>query len=303
MIQKAVYAILAFLMSFLGLTNCSAGDTKETALKSESLLRNKSSDASTPSPFYLSMLSFLYGPSLNDPASGETPTTYMGNPDGITIQNQVGVGLLLTDNISIQPVFDFELVMTDPNANYKKDQYFSLTYDSYIKFNYSSIFEVETDAARYGLSADVRYFVPTSDFSRDNNSAGSARLTLTPGVQFAHSRISLGFVNFVRYYFQKQLYQTNNRNVALPELMIYTGPLINYQINDRFGVWLLGEASMTRDTLGHWNNKDASRSLVDLEPGLDIRVNKYFTLSPYLNWFVNRSISTTSVNLMASVTL
>ena len=145
--------------------------------------------------------------------------------------------------------------------------------------------------------------MPTSDYSRENKTLGSARFTVTPNLQIGESGLSLAVVNFVRYWFQRQDLQSGSTDLTLPRLMLYTAPILSYSIRDNFSVWGMLEATMSYDTFGFVNTDDPNRSLMDLEPGFDFKLSDHVTISPYLNWFVNRPLNTTSINFMAHLSI
>lgn len=292
----------AWLLSFSGgLAQAQQGATSDT--KEQPRQAVVSSSENTTPPFSAQLLSFLYGPALNDPGSGVAPDTFRSDREGVNLQNQFSLAYNVNDQISIAPVFDFELYLSDPADQYDRAQRLSMTYDSYVRATYNNMLSADVGTSTLSLSSDVRYYVPTSDFSRDNRSPGSLRLMLTPSLSFAHSSWSLAVVNFVRYYFQRQAFMTNNPGLALPRVMYYTGPVVSYQVNDKVALWNVLEATVTYDTQGVANTTDPDRSLFDVEPGVDLKVSDHVTLSPYLNWFVNRPLNTTSINLMASVSM
>lgn len=285
-------------------TGAMANDSKLTATTAEAV-GGESQINQKRLPITLSLLSFLYGPTVGDPGSGITPTSWVSDEMGLSLQNQVSVRYDITDQLSIAPTFDFEVLMTDPAGYYRPDQYVALTYDSFIRTTYVNAFNTYLSGNEFWLNADFRYYVPTSDFSRNHNSLGSARFTLTPNLQFQNSGFSVALVNFARYWLQTQDLQTGTRSdyYALPQLMFYTAPLVNYQVSDSFSIWAMLEASMTYDTRGYVNTSDPERSLVDIEPGFDLKIGKNVTISPYLNWFTNRPLSTTSINVMTSIAI
>ena len=255
-----------------------------------------------PSRIGLQLMSFLYGPTVGDPGSGLVPTTWTDQVSGVSLQNQIVGRYALNDDLILSAAYDFEVLINDPNHVYGS-QYVAMTYDSFLKVSYDNLLGAKLGNNWGALNADIRGYLPTSEYSRDNGSLGSLRLTLTPNLQIGKSGLSLALVNFARVWFARQAFETQNPSAALPRLMLYTGPLVSYQLTPALSLWALGEASVTYDTQGVSNTSQPNRSLVDIEPGLEFKVNQHFTVSPYLNWFIRQPIDTTSMNLTASYSL
>jgi hypothetical protein len=252
--------------------------------------------------FGVQAYSFFYGPMLSDPGAGTVPTTWVDSYSGVSTQNQIGLVYNLNDQFQLTPVFDFEVLISDPNHTYG-NQYLALTYDSFVKLSTTSLASFNLGAHEGSLAGDIRYYVPTGEYSRENNSLGSVRLTLTPSVQLAHTGVTLSLVNFVRYFLQRQSTETFDKKAHLGRMQLYTAPLVTYALNDRVALWGLLESSVTYDTRWSPNTRDANRSLVDFEPGIDFRLNENVVVSPYLNWYFRQGLDTTTVNVTASLSL
>lgn len=250
-------------------------------------------------PLSISATSYLYGPTVTDPTAGSTTAYTAGDVWGLSAQNQIALKYKLTDKMAITPVFDFVYQFTDPTSG-GADRRASLMYDSYIKLSRSGIIEKNIQGNDFALDADARLFVPSSEGSRENNTLGGLRVSINPSLQFGKSAFSLSSVNHMRYWFQTQDKGTKSGS-PLPRTQLYTGPQINYKFSEAVTAWVLYEATVVFDTAGIPNTRNPNRSLVDLEPGVDIKLGKRVSLSPYLNWYTSQPISTTSMNLTASV--
>lgn len=276
--------------------------TSETTDDASELVGEEDQRTALPLGLGLNITTFYYGPMLRDPSAGEVPTTWTDQVSGVSVQNQLGVRYDFSNTVSLMPVFDFEVLVTDPAQIYGQ-QYLALTYDSFLKLTDTGLASFGLGPHSAYLSGDFRVYVPTSEFSRDNNTFGSIRLTLTPSLQLSGSRWSFSVVNFARYWVQSQQFDSLFGTYALPRLMLYTGPLVSYQASDRLSFWFLTEASVTFDTLGIPNTSAPNRSLVDIEPGLDFKLGNRITISPYLNWFVRQPLDTASMNVTASLAI
>ncbi len=295
--RQIFWSFIPFLIVSLTTSVFAAGTTPDISVSAENGAAAKVEQET--SHFGLQLYSFFYGPSVGDPGSGTVPTTWTDQVTGVSLQNQIVGRYDLTENISISPAFDFEVLITDPNRVYGS-QYVALSYDSSVKLSYDNLAWMSLGNNAGWLNADFRVYVPTSEYSRDNGTLGSMRFTLSPNFRVGNSGLSFALINFVRFWVQRQSAETNNKNAVLPRTMLYTGPLVSYQFNDRFSFWALGEASVTYDMQGTANTTQPNRSLVDFEPGLEYRVGEHVSVSPYLSWFIRQPLDTTSMNLTLS---
>lgn len=255
-----------------------------------------------------SYVSFFTGPPVSDLRSDETAAARDGFSLGLALQNQLGVRYWLTDQLSVTPVFDFEYQLTDPHKNNTSGV--ALVYDSFIKTKYVDALKGYIENNKLSVDLEARYYVPVSEFSRENGSYGSIRLAAIPGLDVPDTNLQISVLTYYRYWMQTNFYQVSTRynivpknTVGLPEHTFYIGPQINYRISKTFNAWLLYEQSHTIDTLGFASTSDPRRSHSDIEPGIDIRLMNGVYISPYLNWYTNQPIETTSVNLITSITI
>lgn len=253
--------------------------------------------------------SFLTGPPITDLRSDETVAVREGFTLGLSLQNQIGVRYWFNENFSVMPVFDFEYQFTDPHRN-GANKGVSLVYDSFIRAKYVDVAKTYVQGHKLSLDAEARYYVPVSEFSRINDSLGSLRLAVVPGINFADRKWEISALSFYRYWMQTRFFQRPTRHnpvprntFGLPEHTFYTGPQISYRASKTFNLWMLFEASYTIDTLGFNSATDPNRSNMDIEPGVDIRIANGIYVSPYLNWYISQPISTTSINLITSITI
>lgn len=249
-------------------------------------------------PLSIDATSMFYGPTVTSPGRGATTAFTRDEVWGLSVQNQIAAKYKISDKMAITPVFDFVYQLTDPN-NGGADRRASLMYDSYVKLSRSGLAQANIAGNEITLDGDVRYFVPSSEYSREVKSLGAARLSLNPSVQFGRSPLSLSSVNHMRYWFQTK--EANAAGGMLPRMQLYTGPQLNYRFSDAVTAWVLYEATVVIDTAGMPNTRIPGRSLTDIEPGVDIRLSDRVSLTPYLNWYTSQPIKTTSVNLTANL--
>lgn len=251
-------------------------------------------------PISISATSMLYGPAVSKLGSGSTTAYTAGDVWGLSAENQIAMKYRLSDSMTITPVFDFVYQFTDP-LNGGADRRASLMYDSYIKLSRYGIASASLAGNDLAIDSEMRLYVPSSESSRDNGTLGGVRLAINPSLQFAKSRWSLSSVNHVRYWIQTR--DTSASGSNLPRIQLYTGPQMNYKVSDAVTAWVLYEATVIFDIAGIPNSRNPKRSLADIEPGIDVKVNDRVSLTPYLNWYTSQPIKTTSVNLTANFTV
>jgi hypothetical protein len=293
--------ILISILICLVNTNAARAEEEEATSTASTMLQ-KEIEESEVSPFSLQMLSFFYGPPIANPTSNQSPVPTIGYASGLSVQNQLGLRYEFQPTWSLTPTADFEYRVTDP-FNKGIGQSFALTYDSFIKLMKSNLVDFDIAANTLSFDLDLRYYVPTSSFSRENGTLGSARAALNSSLYLPHSNFSFSAVGAVRYYFQQYYYRHDERTAALAQATYYAGPQVNYRINDNVTLWSLFELSITQDTVGGSTAANPQKSVADIEPGVDFKVTKGVYLSPYLNWFTNQGLDTTSINMTASISI
>lgn len=246
----------------------------------------------------VSTLSYLYGPFVSDPGSKVVSDDSIGSTMGLSSRHQLAVKYRLSDNITIAPTLDFDWSFT--NADGRTQRTFTWR-DSYVKMSVGQIATADLGGNDFVVAGDLRLFVPSSKSSRDNNTLGGIRASINPAIQFGKSAWSLSTVNFARFWLQQE--EKSATGGTMPALQLYTGPQVNYQVNDAVTAFVLYETTVVYNNQGIPNTTNADASLADIEPGADIKINDRITLSPYLNWYTNQRLSTTTMNLALGITL
>lgn len=253
-------------------------------------------------PLSIAGTSFFYGPPVTAPTRSSTTAFTKGGVWGLSLQNQIAAKYSLTSDLSITPVFDFVYQLTDP-TNGGAYRRVSMMYDSFIKVAKAGLFRGKLFGQKASLDCDTRIFVPTSESSRENGTRGSVRMSVIPSIELNRSNFSLSMVNHARYWIQSNDRQALDHLATLPRLQLYTGPQLNYQFAPQITAWILYEATVVVDTAGIPNTRNSNRSLADVEPGVDIKINDRVSVTPYLNWYTNQPLSTTSMNLNANIVM
>lgn len=252
-----------------------------------------------PLPLSLSDYSLFNGPKLTKPTETITPDSSNDAVTGLSSRHMVSLTYKANKGISFGPTADFNIQHTQANAGEQKGVNWN---DSYFKVGKSGIMSGKIGANAVALDGSIRYLAPTSKTSRDNKSHGSVRMDLNPNITFGKSALSLTIYNFGRAHLLSQ--GSNATGTALTQYQIYTGPTLNYDFNDKVGAFVLYEASLKFNTLGESQNQyDPSQSLTDLEPGVNINLNKHISIAPYLNWYTAQPLNTTSINMSASLAM
>lgn len=259
-------------------------------------------------PIGVSTQSMLYGTRLNDPFN-ELTTDSDYNSDGsvaspIKSEHLVKFKYSLAKSLDLTPTLNFYIQHTDGAANKEKVNQFQWR-DCFVKLSRDGILERKIGRHTLALDGDLRYYAPTSNLSRRNNSMGSARISMNPSLRFANSKFSLAFSNNFRYWFQTRdidIASKTNDPSALIRSELYVAQQINYQATPKLNLFVLYENALDTDKLGA-QNIDRPTSAADLEPGLEFQVSPRVMISPWLNWYTSQSIDTTTFNLTANITL
>lgn len=245
------------------------------------------------------------GPSINKPTSMGTPDDSINNTQALSMEHYLGFKYKLSDSVSLVPTMDMLYNFTDPNRD-GNTRGFSWG-DAYLSLRKSALINTSLGSNKLTIDGWLNYYAPTSKIERVSNTIGSIAVWANPTLQFGKSRWSLSGYSYARQYMQ-----TNSRpqisdispGTFLIQSKFYAGPQINYEFNDKATGFLLYEAVARIYTNGYpdWV-RNSQRSLTDLEPGMMINVSKSVMLMPCLNWYLNQPVSTTSVNLNASLKL
>lgn len=274
-------------------TNTSATEAEVVAPKAKKL------------PISVGSTSFFYGPRVNTPTDNKRTggENVRDSFEGNLLRQRFDVGYKITSKTKITPTMEFDYQLSDPNPSKSAVRQFRWR-DAYLKISQSGLIEQSIKGNDIALDGDVRLYAPTSKGARDNDTIGAARLSLAPSIQFGKSPFSLSNVSYAKYWFQSRKLSNAKTPAPLIRSELYTGPQVNYTFNDKVTAWLLYEAVVGYNTLGQSTNETSPlESQADVEPGVDIKVHDRVTLSPFLNWFTNQPLYTTTFNLAASITL
>lgn len=254
-------------------------------------------------PVGLGATSFFYGPRVNTPTDNKISGDE-NNRDSfgaIFLRQRFNLKYKPMANTVIAPRMEFDYQLSDPSPEKKALRQFRWR-DASLLVQQNAIVAQNIKGNDIGLDAYFRWYVPTSKSSRDNHTIGKARFGLMPSIAFGKSGFSLTSDNYYIYHAQTRKYDP--KGGALARSSLYTGPQLNYQINDNINAFVLYEASVDYNTEGN-NTNDLSplASQSDFEPGMDIKLHDRVTLSPYLNWWTNQPLYTTTLNLAAEFKL
>lgn len=254
-------------------------------------------------PVHINSLSTVYGTRVNAPTDNKTSggENDRNSFDPILMRQRFSVDYKIGANTKIQPRMEFDYQLSDPNPNKSAVRQFRWR-DAYLKVTQSGIIEKSLMGNDIALDADVRYYAPTSKSARDNETIGAARMSLYPSVAFGKTGFSLSNESYYKYWFQSK--DTNAKGDALVRSELYTGPQVSYAVSDKVSAWVLYEAVVNYDTKGlNTNDKAPLQSQADVEPGMDIKIHDRITLSPFLNWYTNQPLYTTTLNVAAAIRL
>lgn len=267
--------------------------------KSTSASSNVATEKKAPLPISITSSNTWYGPSADSIGSHYSHDGEINAKFPMTIRNQFGFGYKLSDKMTIKPTIEFDLITADAGSDAQNEGFHWR--DSFVQLSRSSLVEADLGSNKFALDGVARWYVPSSKASRDTNQIGSVRFELNPSIQFGKSAWSLSMQNYVRYY---MLTQTENSKAdPLNRWLLYTGPQINYEFNDKVTAFVLYEAYTNVNTKGAFDVARYAVSNTDIEPGLNLNLHERLQLSPALNWYTNQPLSTTSLLLNASIKL
>lgn len=266
-------------------------------------------------PIGLSTDSTIWGPRVNTPDANKI-TTDTNNKnesfDGIYLRQKIAGKYAIDDKTAIKPTLDFDFQLTDPEKEKTGIRQFRWR-DSYVTLSRKSLIETNLKGNDVALDGDVRWFVPSSEKSRMNNTVGAARLSLNPSIQIGKSPLSFSMANYAKYWFQTRnndirkadKHNANGANTTpLAMFEMYSGPQVNYAFTDKVTAFVLYEGYVNFDTSGMPNSKTKKDiSLIDVEPGVNLQLHDRVSVTPFLNWFTNQPLYTTTFNLNAAFTL
>ncbi len=253
-------------------------------------------------PVSLSDDLYIYGPPVNDITSSSTADDSVDSKTGLSTRHKIGLKYKVTDTLSITPVADLIYQLTDPNNGGADRGMHNKMNDPYLKISKKNVINGKIGANEISTEAQVRYYAPMSAKSRDNNLNGKVELDLYPTMKIGKSRFSAEMFSFARFYINSQKFDSATGSSALTSALYYVGPQVNYSLNDNITAFVLYEAALPINTLGQSANTFApTASLTDLEPGMSFQVNKAISITPFLNWYTNQQLKTTSINLNATI--
>ncbi|HRK02569.1 MAG TPA: hypothetical protein PLH57_07870 [Oligoflexia bacterium] len=247
-------------------------------------------------PISAAAVNDFYGPALNDLGARQTADSAKDAVQPLNSRHQIGISYAIDESTKFTPTLDFSLNYTIPKGVENGERNFAWN-DSYLKLSRAGLLDGKLGGNAVALDGDIRYMLPTSKGARDADSYGAVRLSLSPSMQIANSNFSIVATNYARIH----MYRSVTENLSATRWKFYTGPQVNYAVNDKVTAFVLFEAVAAFDNQGYSNTTNDQLSLADLEPGVELNLHERVSLTPFLNWYTNQPISTTSINLNATI--
>lgn len=301
LIKSTITATAAILMIAAG---AHAQTTTKKKVSNSSVATVPMDDAGKKKelPISLSDDMYFYGPELSDITKGQTSDDSIDAKTGLSTRHKIGLKYKVTKDISITPTADLVYQLTDPNNGGADKGMRNKMKDPYVKISKKNLIVGKIGNNETSTEAQIRYYAPMSASSRDNKLNGKVEADLYPTMKIGKSRFSAVMFSFVRYHLNSQKFDSATGESPLTEMLLYTGPQVNYSISDNVTAYVLYEAAMPFNTIGQSANAFApTASLTDLEPGISFQVNKAISITPFLNWYTNQQLKTTSINLNATI--
>ncbi|MGE4234284.1 MAG: hypothetical protein AB7F43_13225 [Bacteriovoracia bacterium] len=251
-----------------------------------------------PLPITANYLGMFYGPVVTEPGNHAIPDTTIGASSGTYVRSNLSLDYIFNPQWSVGAVADFDYNLTDPNSGGASVGYAARDY--YIAGRHTNAYTERFGGGHvFNLNADTRYYAPTSRSSWRKHSLGAVRLTLDPSIQFANSRWSFSTRLYSKHFIQTRSRSETGDLLNIAEL--YVSPQLNYNFSDKISAFFLAEAvTLVKADL---SIGDPTQHLVDVQPGMNFQLGKSFVLTPYLSWFTELPVKTTTANLNAAVTL
>ena len=147
------------------------------------------------------------------------------------------------------------------------------------------------------VAADVRYFIPVSEFTRSLNTLGSLRFNTFTKYQFKDSRWSLAtaaWAQFTGYSVVSEATRSDVRLQLAPQAYFQAMPTLEF-----YTIYYINSFHNVGDSFAFNHGGTA------LEPGLNLNITKWLTFNPFLNIFPEARINadTTTYGLAVTITL
>lgn len=234
----------------------------------------------------LNYFAIFYGPSVGEPSSYQaTPTGERDENRPLLVKNYLSAGYRLSDYVSAsatgywawRPVLGQQVFMRDP----------------YVRIGHSSLI----NSGNFNLYADARLHFPITAGSREMDMLAGLQTFQMATYQLGASRWTLGLYGSARF----NVYGV--QGIGNPDLELYIGPNVNYQVSRNLALTLLYEMGTT-----HYYGDDPMNFYSegsDLEPGLSWDITPRINVNPYLTIYTGEKISfdTTAFGMTLSLSL
>lgn len=289
---------IALLVAFNAWANHPASEANSTATAQSVTTSEAVKPAKKAQSLSLTDTSFFFGPGLNQPLKGQTADGAKEQIMGLWSRHFLALTYKIDPKLSLAPVLEFDYTFTDPTTG-GAARGFRIN-DPFLKLARKDLVNTDLNGNKAILDGDIRYYAPASKSSVTNGTYGTVRVSLNPSVQFGRSIFSFSMENYAKYWIQPS---ATRDKAGVKRLKLYTGPQLNAKLSDSVTAFVLFEAGGHVFTNGarEWN--DSNNSITDLEPGVNIQLHERVSLTPFLNWYLNQPLKTTSVNLVADLKL
>ncbi len=251
-------------------------------------------------PVSVSTNSYFFGPGL----IGDKSYMADDSPDaktGLFSRHALRVKHELNKTVSVSAVGEGDIQHTIMPGSEEK-MGFRLR-DPYARIDKTDLIATKVAGNELNVDGQFRVYAPLSDGSKASKNISRVSIWLNPTMKLGKSRFSISALNYARYWIQSKDFHPVTSS-PLTRMDFYTGPSLNYDINDKTQAFLYYEAEITYNTLGQSElNYAPTKSMTDLEPGVSFQATKAVSITPFLNWYTNQELKTTSVNLNAAIKL
>ena len=163
---------------------------------------------------------------------------------------------------------------------------------------------------------DLRFYVPTSHFSRMNGEETAVMTRFVPSYTPTGSRFTFGTIFYHTWYIRDARVDAENAPGNTPfnnnawASEFYAGPNMQYQITPTLAFSALYEFDAVRVSnspglLNYTSDTHSGNGYTDFEPGVSWDITPNINLNPFLNMYPgsNFSLDTTNINVILGIKL
>lgn len=224
----------------------------------------------------------LYGPSVTEPTSHQPTANGIPDPERpVFVKNYMTLGYSMSDTLMVSASAYWTWIPVQGQNFAMRDPYLRIANTSLIS------------SGNFNLYADARVHLPVTTISRQNDMLMGFQAFQISSYQVGTSRLSVGAYTSARM----NVFGSSGYG---PDLELYLGPNLTYQVSPKVGLTLLYEMGMSHmygDAPFQFVNDGT-----DLEPGVNWEITPNLAVNPYLHLTTGEKVTlkTTSFGMTLS---